>query len=159
MHFGSDELKKRVVPDCLAGRKNICLAITEPYAGSDVANIKTEAKKTADGKHFIVSKGWTRAKMGLSYDPPYTHIFISLGQWREKVDYKRYFCRLLYSGCSHGWSWNGRNLFALDWTYHAWCDLSPNVVFWCLVVWYDLYYFRGCQGSCREYYWTGKMEG
>jgi alkylation response protein AidB-like acyl-CoA dehydrogenase len=33
----------------------ICLAITEPSTGSDVANIQTEAKKTEDGKHFIVN--------------------------------------------------------------------------------------------------------
>ena len=64
LHFGSEALKQRVVPDCLAGRKNICLAITEPYAGSDVANIKTEAKKTADGKHFIVKR---RDSMLLQY--------------------------------------------------------------------------------------------
>jgi len=38
----------------------ICLAITEPSAGSDVANLKTTAKKTADGKHYIVNgeKKW-----------------------------------------------------------------------------------------------------
>ncbi|KAJ3289504.1 hypothetical protein HDU76_007521, partial [Blyttiomyces sp. JEL0837] len=60
MHFGSEELKARIVPDCLAGRKNICLAVTEPYAGSDVANLRTEAKKTPDGKHFIINgeKKW-----------------------------------------------------------------------------------------------------
>jgi alkylation response protein AidB-like acyl-CoA dehydrogenase len=42
------------------GEKIICLAITEPSAGSDVANIKTEAKKSPDGKHFIVNgeKKW-----------------------------------------------------------------------------------------------------
>lgn len=39
---------------------DICLAITEPSAGSDVANLKTEARKTADGKHFILNgeKKW-----------------------------------------------------------------------------------------------------
>ncbi len=38
----------------------ICLAITEPYAGSDVANLQTVAKKTPDGKHYIVNgeKKW-----------------------------------------------------------------------------------------------------
>lgn len=36
------------------------LAITEPYAGSDVANIKCEAKKSACGKYYIVNgmKKW-----------------------------------------------------------------------------------------------------
>ncbi|KAI8823662.1 acyl-CoA dehydrogenase/oxidase [Fimicolochytrium jonesii] len=60
VHFGSDYLKNKVVPDCLAGRKNICLAITEPAAGSDVANLTCTAKKTADGKHYILNgeKKW-----------------------------------------------------------------------------------------------------
>ncbi|CAG8460677.1 12755_t:CDS:2 [Ambispora gerdemannii] len=58
--FGSEELKKRILPQCLVGEKFICLAITEPYAGSDVANIRTEAKLTEDGKHYIVNgeKKW-----------------------------------------------------------------------------------------------------
>ncbi|SCV74312.1 BQ2448_6744 [Microbotryum intermedium] len=59
-HFGSDELKERVIPDCLTGEKRICLAITEPEGGSDVANLVTTAEKTADGKHYIVNgaKKW-----------------------------------------------------------------------------------------------------
>ncbi|CAO3652770.1 unnamed protein product [Mucor hiemalis] len=60
LNFGSPELKKKLVPEIFAGRKRICLAITEPYAGSDVARIRTTAKRTADGKHFIVNgvKKW-----------------------------------------------------------------------------------------------------
>jgi len=60
LKFGPEELRRRIGPECLAGIKNICLAITEPYAGSDVANIKTEAKITDDGKYYIVNgeKKW-----------------------------------------------------------------------------------------------------
>jgi alkylation response protein AidB-like acyl-CoA dehydrogenase len=60
LKFGPEELKRRVAPSCLNGTKNICLAITEPYAGSDVANLKTEAKLTDDGQHYIVNgeKKW-----------------------------------------------------------------------------------------------------
>jgi alkylation response protein AidB-like acyl-CoA dehydrogenase len=38
----------------------ICLAITEPSAGSDVANLRTTATKSADGKTFVVNgeKKW-----------------------------------------------------------------------------------------------------
>ncbi|KAI8388191.1 acyl-CoA dehydrogenase/oxidase [Radiomyces spectabilis] len=59
-NFGSAALKQRVVPEVLLGKKRICLAITEPYAGSDVARIRTTAKRTPDGKHFIVNgvKKW-----------------------------------------------------------------------------------------------------
>lgn len=55
LHFGSDELRKRIVPALLRGEKRSCLAITEPEGGSDVANIVTEAKKTEDDKHYIIN--------------------------------------------------------------------------------------------------------
>jgi len=60
LHFGSDDLKDRVVKKCLSGEKIICLAVTEPSAGSDVANLKCTAKKTEDGKYYIVNgeKKW-----------------------------------------------------------------------------------------------------
>ncbi|ORX81672.1 acyl-CoA dehydrogenase NM domain-like protein [Basidiobolus meristosporus CBS 931.73] len=60
LNFASDELKRRVAPGCLAGEKFICLAITEPYAGSDVASIRCEAKLSDDGEHYIVNgeKKW-----------------------------------------------------------------------------------------------------
>ncbi|GAN04906.1 acyl-CoA dehydrogenase-like protein [Mucor ambiguus] len=59
-NFGKPALKARVVPEVLLGKKRICLAITEPYAGSDVARIRTTATRTADGKHFILNgvKKW-----------------------------------------------------------------------------------------------------
>ncbi|GAA5834742.1 hypothetical protein JCM9279_007095 [Rhodotorula babjevae] len=60
MNFGSDELKQKVIPEVLAGKKFISLAITEAFAGSDVAGLRTTAKKTPDGKHYIVNgtKKW-----------------------------------------------------------------------------------------------------
>jgi len=60
IHEGSDYLKKKVVADCLNGTKFICLAVTEPWGGSDVAHLKTTAKLTEDGKYYIVNgeKKW-----------------------------------------------------------------------------------------------------
>ncbi|KAI8916392.1 acyl-CoA dehydrogenase/oxidase [Gorgonomyces haynaldii] len=60
MHFAKKQVKERVVPLVLTGKKRICLAITEPGAGSDVANIKTRAVLSPDGKHYIVNgvKKW-----------------------------------------------------------------------------------------------------
>ena len=40
IHFGSPELQKRFLPDLLSGRTRICIAITEPDAGSDVRKIQ-----------------------------------------------------------------------------------------------------------------------
>ena len=58
--YGSEELQERFLPELLTGKKRACIAITEPEAGSDVANLTTTAKKTPDGKHYIVngSKKW-----------------------------------------------------------------------------------------------------
>jgi alkylation response protein AidB-like acyl-CoA dehydrogenase len=58
--FGKKEVVQRVMPDILSGKKRICLAITEPDAGSDVANLTCEAKLSEDGKHYIVNgeKKW-----------------------------------------------------------------------------------------------------
>ncbi|PHH54852.1 Acyl-CoA dehydrogenase apdG [Ceratocystis fimbriata CBS 114723] len=58
--FGNKKLLDRIVPGILAGDKRICLAITEPDAGSDVANLTCEAKLSDDGKHYIVNgeKKW-----------------------------------------------------------------------------------------------------
>lgn len=55
LNFGSEELKARVVPEVLEGKKFICLAISEAHAGSDVMGLQTTAVKTEDGKHWIVN--------------------------------------------------------------------------------------------------------
>ncbi len=49
---GSAALKARVVPEILAGEKISALAITEPDGGSDVASIRTTARR--EGDHYVV---------------------------------------------------------------------------------------------------------
>jgi alkylation response protein AidB-like acyl-CoA dehydrogenase len=60
LQFGAKHLRDKVAKDCMTGKKVICLAITEPYAGSDVANLRCEAKLSDDGKYYIVNgeKKW-----------------------------------------------------------------------------------------------------
>src|ERR1700685_470921 len=48
----TDEMKEKIAPAVLAGDKRISLAITEPSGGSDVAQLKTRARR--DGDHFVV---------------------------------------------------------------------------------------------------------
>lgn len=47
------QVKARVLPEILAGRKISALAITEPGGGSDVANLQTTARR--DGAHYVVN--------------------------------------------------------------------------------------------------------
>jgi acyl-CoA dehydrogenase len=49
---GTDAMKQKIAPSVLAGDKRISLAITEPSGGSDVAQLKTRARR--DGDHFVV---------------------------------------------------------------------------------------------------------
>ncbi|KAF5528852.1 Medium-chain specific acyl dehydrogenase mitochondrial, partial [Fusarium napiforme] len=53
--YGSAEMQERLLPDFIRGKKRICIAITEPDAGSDVANITTTAEKSPCGKFYIVN--------------------------------------------------------------------------------------------------------
>ncbi|HET8704953.1 MAG TPA: acyl-CoA dehydrogenase family protein [Pseudomonadales bacterium] len=64
--WGSDEMKKRIVPDVIAGKKIQALAITEPGGGSDVAAIQTRA--TRDGDHFVLNGSKTFITSGIRAD-------------------------------------------------------------------------------------------
>eukprot|EP00732_Lithocolla_globosa_P004116 Lithocolla_globosa_v1_NODE_3627_length_1621_cov_4.503831.p1 type:complete len:510 gc:universal NODE_3627_length_1621_cov_4.503831:49-1578(+) len=69
LNFGPPAMRDKVVPEVVSGSKRICLAITEPYVGSDVAGLKCTAKKSADGKHYIVNgvKKWITGGMYADY--------------------------------------------------------------------------------------------
>ena len=60
LQFGSSEVSKRVGREVLTGTKRICLAISGPEAGSDVANVACVAEKTRDGLFYKVNgvKKW-----------------------------------------------------------------------------------------------------
>jgi alkylation response protein AidB-like acyl-CoA dehydrogenase len=51
--FGSEEQKQQWVVPAIRGEKILCLGITEPDAGSDVAGIKTRA--VLDGDDYVIS--------------------------------------------------------------------------------------------------------
>jgi len=49
----SQEMKARIARDVITGRKKMALAVSEPYAGSDVAGLKCTARR--EGNYFIVN--------------------------------------------------------------------------------------------------------
>lgn len=57
-HFGSEALNKKVTANVLNGKEIICLAITEPHAGSDVAALRCSAELKGD--HYVLNgeKKW-----------------------------------------------------------------------------------------------------
>eukprot|EP00929_Paragymnodinium_shiwhaense_P084222 TRINITY_DN45014_c0_g3_i1.p1 TRINITY_DN45014_c0_g3~~TRINITY_DN45014_c0_g3_i1.p1 ORF type:complete len:471 (+),score=88.79 TRINITY_DN45014_c0_g3_i1:120-1532(+) len=59
-HFAKPAVRDVIGPQLLRGEKWSCLAISEPFAGSDVAAIRCTAEKTPCGRFYIVNglKKW-----------------------------------------------------------------------------------------------------
>ena len=53
--FGSDELRREFLVPAIAGEQVACVGVSEPAAGSDVAAIRTTARK--DGDDYLISGG------------------------------------------------------------------------------------------------------
>jgi acyl-CoA dehydrogenase len=66
VNFGKDALKDEIIPQVIAGKKRIALAITEPSGGSDVANLQTTAKR--EGDYYIVNGSKTFISGGMGAD-------------------------------------------------------------------------------------------
>ncbi|NIB41558.1 acyl-CoA dehydrogenase [Pseudomaricurvus alkylphenolicus] len=65
-NYGTDAMKEEVVPQVLAGEKRISLGITEPGAGSDVANISSSARR--EGDYYVVNGSKTFISGGMRAD-------------------------------------------------------------------------------------------
>ncbi len=53
--FGSDELRAEFLAPAIAGEQVACIGVSEPDAGSDVAGIRTTARK--DGGDYVINGG------------------------------------------------------------------------------------------------------
>ena len=66
INYGSAALKQAIVPPVLAGDKIAALGITEPGGGSDVANLRTTARR--EGDHFLINGEKTFITSGMRFD-------------------------------------------------------------------------------------------
>lgn len=64
--FGNDELKQRFLVPAIRGEKIGAFAVTEPGGGSDVAGLKTTARK--DGDHYVLNGSKTYITNGVVAD-------------------------------------------------------------------------------------------
>lgn len=55
---GTEEQKRRFLPALAAGRQKASISVTEPQSGSDVAAIKTRARRVAGGYRVSGAKTW-----------------------------------------------------------------------------------------------------
>jgi acyl-CoA dehydrogenase len=51
--FGSEAQKQRILPPLIAGQDKACFAVTEPDAGLDTTQLKTQAVR--DGDHYVLN--------------------------------------------------------------------------------------------------------
>ncbi|MBB4211860.1 acyl-CoA dehydrogenase [Rhodothalassium salexigens DSM 2132] len=65
-HFARDAVRRTVVPQVLAGDKIAALAVTEPGGGSDVANLRTTARR--DGDDYVINGEKTFISSGMRAD-------------------------------------------------------------------------------------------
>lgn len=84
-NFGTEEQRQRWLPSALAGETIGALAVTEPDAGSDVAAIKTSARRDGDrwvingSKMFITNGAWADfVVVAAKTDPDAGHSGITL---------------------------------------------------------------------------------
>ncbi len=56
--FGTEAQKRRILPPLIAGKEKACFAVTEPNTGLNTTQLKTFARKTADGYVVNGRKVW-----------------------------------------------------------------------------------------------------
>ncbi len=55
LYFGTEEQKKKYLPDLAMGKLKAAYCLTEPGSGSDALAAKTKAVLSEDGEHFIIT--------------------------------------------------------------------------------------------------------
>lgn len=63
---GDPALAAQIVPEVIAGRKILAIAVTEPSGGSDLAALRTTARR--DGDHFVINGSKTFISNGMRAD-------------------------------------------------------------------------------------------
>ncbi|MFD5098350.1 acyl-CoA dehydrogenase family protein [Streptomyces albidochromogenes] len=66
--LATDEQKQRFLPKFVSGEEMWALAMTEPGTGSDVAGMKTTAKLSEDGTHYVLNGAKTFITGGVHAD-------------------------------------------------------------------------------------------
>ncbi|MFC8074751.1 acyl-CoA dehydrogenase family protein [Streptomyces sp. NPDC057307] len=66
--YATEEQKKRWLPGFVTGESMYAIAMTEPGTGSDLAGMKTTAKLSADGSHYVLNGAKTFITGGVHAD-------------------------------------------------------------------------------------------
>jgi alkylation response protein AidB-like acyl-CoA dehydrogenase len=91
---GPPELKARVLPQILSGKKISALAITEPSGGSDVANLRTSARR--DGDVYVVNGEKTFITSGMRAD------YVTTAAWGRGQGFQAHHAQFQQRAADHG---------------------------------------------------------
>lgn len=78
---GSREMAAEVIPEICSGRKTSCLALTEPSAGSDAANIRLKAERKGD---VFVLNG-EKTSISMAHQTDLSIVFARTGTQEERA--------------------------------------------------------------------------
>ena len=59
LRYGSEELKRKIIPRICRGELCFCIGMSEPDSGSDLASLRTRATRTSSGWRVNGTKIWT----------------------------------------------------------------------------------------------------
>lgn len=82
--LGNDEQKNEILPRAISGEIVCALGVTEPWAGSDVAHIRTRAVRSGD--HYVINGGKTFITNGSRAD--YILLAVRTGDAITKENFK-----------------------------------------------------------------------
>ncbi|HSZ42757.1 MAG TPA: acyl-CoA dehydrogenase family protein [Trebonia sp.] len=91
LRIGTEAQKKRWLPQFISGETMYAIAMTEPGTGSDLAGMRTTAKLSADGSHYILNGAKTFITGGVNAD----RVIVCARTAPQKEDDRRYGISLL----------------------------------------------------------------
>ncbi|MGH3264874.1 MAG: acyl-CoA dehydrogenase family protein [Trebonia sp.] len=91
LKLGTDEQKKRWLPQFVSGQMMFAIAMSEPGTGSDLAGMKTTAKLSQDGSHYVLNGAKTFITGGVHAD----RVIVCARTAPQKEDDRRYGISLL----------------------------------------------------------------
>jgi len=91
LKLGTEEQKKRWMPGFISGETMFAIAMTEPGTGSDLAGMRTTAKLSQDGSHYVLNGAKTFITGGVNAD----RVIVCARTAPQKDDDRRYGISLL----------------------------------------------------------------
>ena len=91
LKLGTEDQKKRWLPKFISGEAMYAIAMTEPGTGSDLAGMRTTAKLSEDGSHYVLNGAKTFITGGVHAD----RVIVCARTAPQKEDDRRYGISLL----------------------------------------------------------------